>query len=160
MNRQKKPFKFYLLIFLLSSVIIAVYSIFMILFKDTEISDIYTLWFMPLLFTLFYYGSDKLMLKIGNKRKKVDYEAKFLDSISEIMRNSNAFLIEEYRKLQLNQKFQDDLKRAYHIFENGEDEVFTIEKLERKYHKDSIEKRAMKYVTDYLKENKKNPEIN
>jgi hypothetical protein len=158
MNRQKKPFKFYLIIFLFSTIIIAAYSFYMIFAKDAEVSDIYTLWFMPILFTVFYWGSDALILKFTNKKKKVDFEAKFLDEISERMRVSNAFIVEEYRRLQINQKFQADLKKAYEIYKNGENEYLTIERLENKYKKNTLEKRAMDYVVDFLKENQKLPE--
>jgi hypothetical protein len=113
---------------------------------------------MPPLFAVFYWGSDTLILKFSNKKKKVDYEAKFLDEISDEMRNSKEFIVEEFRRLQINQKFQEDLKRAYQIYKNGENEVLTIEKLENKYKKNSIEKRAMKHVVNYLNENKKLPE--
>lgn len=158
MNRQKKPFKFYLIIFLFSTVIIAAYSIYMIFANDAAVSDVYTLWFMPLLFTFFYWGSDSLMLKFSNRKKKVDYEAKFLDEISNKMRDSKAFIVEEYRRLQINVKFQEDLKKAYRIFKNGEDEIYTIERLESKYKKNSLEKRAMKFVVEYIKENRELPE--
>jgi hypothetical protein len=158
MNRQKKPFKFYLVIFLFSTVIIAAYSLYMIFANDAAVSDVYTLWFMPPLFTFFYWGSDSLMLKFANRKKKVDFEAKFLDEISDRMRDSKAFIVEEYRRLQINVKFQKELKKAYQIYKNGENEIFTIEKLENKYKKNSLEKRAMKFVVDFLKENKELPQ--
>jgi energy-coupling factor transporter transmembrane protein EcfT len=146
MNRKKKPLKFYLIIFLFSTLIIAAYSLYMIFVKNAVVSDIYTLWFMPLLFTLFYWGSDTIILKFSNKKKKVDYEAKFLDEISNEMRNSKEFIVEEFRRLQINQKFQEDLKRAYQIHKNGESGVLTIEKLENKYRKNSIEKRPLVWI--------------
>jgi len=158
MRRQKKPLKFYLYIFLFSVVIVAGYSLYMIFANDAAISDVYTLWFMPFIFTIFYWGSDALIDKFSKKKYKVNYEAKFLENISQKMRDGKGFLVEEYRKLQNNPKFQEDLKKAYLIYENGEDEIHNIEKLEKKYRKDSVEKRAMKYVTEYLKENKKIPE--
>jgi hypothetical protein len=157
MNRRKKPLRFYLIIFVFSTVIIAAYSLYMILAKDVAVSDIYTLWLMPVLFTLFYWGSDTLILKFSGKKKKEDFEAKFLDEISEIMRSSKEFIVEEYRRLQINEKFQQDLKRAYKIYKDGENEIFFIEKLESKYRKNSLEKRAMKYVVAYLRENKELP---
>lgn len=159
MNRQKKPFKFYLIVFLLSALIIAAYSLYMILIKDTPVEEVYTLWFMPPFFVFFYWGSDAIILKITNRKKKVDYEAKFLETISEKMRDSEEFLVEDFRRLQINVKFQEDLKKAYLIYKNGEDEVFNIKKLENKYRKNTIEKRAMKFVVDYLKEKKELPEI-
>ena len=51
------------------------------------------------------------------------------------MREDNAFLIEEYRRLQINEKFQESLKIGYEIYINGESDQFYINKLERKFKK-------------------------
>ncbi|XFA98367.1 hypothetical protein ACAG96_05745 [Candidatus Izemoplasma sp. B36] len=160
MNRQKKPFKFYIIIFAFSMLMVAAYSLYAIYVQDREVADIYTIWFMPLIFTAFYYGSDVLIYRLTNRKKKENFEGKFLNDISKKMRDSNEFIVEEFRRLQNNVKFQEDLNRAYKIFKEGENEVLTIAKLERKYRKGTLEKRAMKYVTDYLIENKKNQETN
>ena len=160
MRRTRKPFKFYFYIFIFSVVIVAGYSLYMIYSQDKSVNDVYSLWFMPPIFTGFYYGSDWLIDKIANRKKKVNYEAKFLSEISKKMVESQEFIVEEFRRLQNNYKFQEDLKRAYQIHANGETEVFTIAKLEKKYRKDTLEFRAMKCVLDYLKENQKNTESN
>lgn len=157
MRAQKKPFKFYFYIFLFSIVIVAAYSIYMIFAKGAAVSEVYTLWFMPFIFTAFYYGSDVLIDKLTNRKKKVDYEAKFLEEVSRRMRDSNEFLVEEFRKLQMNGKFQEDLKKAFYIYNTGDDTVFSMERLEKKYRTDSIEFRAMKYVLEYVKESEKMP---
>lgn len=158
MRTQKKPLKFYIIIFLFSVILVLGYSLYMIFFSDATISELYPLWFMPFIFTGFYYGSDALVDKIRGRKKKVNYEANFLNEISNIMRDSNEFIVEEYRRLQNSQSFQENLQKAYKIYMEGESETNTIERLERKYKKDSLEKRAMRYVIDYLKENKKIPE--
>jgi len=157
MTREKKPFKFYLLIFVFSALIVIAYTLYEVLARDTPVSDVYAMWLMPFLFTFFYWGSDALILKFSKRKKKVDYEAKFLDDISKRMRDSQEFLVEEFRRLQINSKFQEDLRKAYQIHQEGETEVFNIQKLERKYKKGTIEKRAMKHVIEYLKENKELP---
>lgn len=157
MRQQKKPFKFYLIIFLASTLIIAGYSLYMILVQDRDVSELYSLWVMPVIFTLFYYGSDVLMFKIFNrKNKKVSKEDEFLQKVSQKMRDSNEFLVEEFRQLQLNKKIQEDLKRALFIYENGESEVFKISKLENKYKEGTLEQRAVKYIIEVLKENQEN----
>ncbi len=158
MRRQKKPFKFYLIIFIFSVVLVIGYSLYMIFFKDGQVSELYPLWFMPIIFTGFYYVSDTLMDKIANRKKKVSYESIFLGEVSKKMRESNEFIVEEYRRLQNSRTFQDDLKKAYFIYKDGENETYNIERLEKKYKKDSLEKKAMKHVIEYLKENKKIPE--
>ncbi len=128
----------------------------MIFFQDATIKDIYVLWFMPFIFTGFYYGSDSLIERFSHRKQKRDYEAEFLDEISQIMRDSNEFLIEEFRRLQINKNFQESLKKAYYIYINGENDVYNINRLEKKYRKGTLEKRAMKYVIDYLNKNIKN----
>jgi hypothetical protein len=154
MKKFRKPFKFYLSIFIFSSVLILGYSIYRIVRYDDPVSALYTTWFLPLFFILVYWGSDFLLDKIFNRKKKVDYQGKFLDTIGEKMRESNAFTIEDFRRLQLNDKFQQSLKMAYKIHQDGEDEVFNIEKLEKKFKKDTTEYRAMTFVLAYLEENR------
>ncbi|MCK4551792.1 MAG: hypothetical protein KAU02_02660 [Tenericutes bacterium] len=160
MRTTRKPFKFYFYIFIFSVVIVAGYSLYMIYSEGKSVSDVYNLWFMPPIFTGFYYGSDLLIDKFTNRKKKINYEANFLAEISKKMNEGKVFLVEEFRRLQNNYKFQEDLKRAYQIYTNGESEVFTIAKLEKKYRKDTVEFKAMKYVVEYLKENQKNTESN
>ncbi|MGE4571642.1 MAG: hypothetical protein AB7E09_02745 [Candidatus Izemoplasmatales bacterium] len=154
MKKFRKPFKFYLTLFILSSVLIIAYSIFKMVRDDTPLSDLYSTWFIPLFFILIYWSSDWILDKIFNRKQKVDYESKFLDTIGQKMRDANAFLIEDYRRLQINQKFQASLKIAYKIYTDGEDDTFTIDKLEKKFKKDAIEYKAMQFVVDYLKENR------
>lgn len=156
MRSAKKPLKFYLIIFAFSVVLVLGYTLYMIIFKNAAVSDVYTLWIMPFLFTGLYYGSDVLLDKIINRKKKVDYEAKFLDAVSLQMRESNEFIVEEFRSLQNNRVFQNDLKKAYYIYKNGENDVYSIERLEKKYRKDSLEKRAMTFVLRYVRENRTN----
>ena len=128
----------------------------MIFAQDRAVSDLYSLWLMPFIFTLFYYGSDVVIDKIFNRKKKGNKEDIFLQNVSQRMRDSNEFLVEEFRQLQNSKKFQEDLKRALYIYENGETEVFTIEKLENKYKDASLEQRAIKHIVGFLKENKEN----
>ncbi len=153
MKKFRKPMKFYLTLFIFSSVLIFGYTIYRVVVDDAPISELYTTWFLPVFFISIYWSSDFLLDKIFNRKQKVDYEGKFLDTIGQRMRDANAFLIEDYRRLQINQKFQASLKIAYKIYIDGEDEVFTIEKLEKKFKKDTIEYKAMSFVVDYLKEN-------
>ena len=154
MKKFRKPFKFYLYLFILSVLVIGAYSVYRIVNDGLAIKELYSIWILPVLFILIYYGSDTLLDKIFNRKKKIDYEGKFLDEIGERMRSKNEFLIEDYRRLQINDKFQNSLKIAYKIYQDGEDQVFNIEKLSRKFNKDSLEYRAMKYVIQYLEENR------
>ncbi|MFA7075610.1 MAG: hypothetical protein WC152_02965 [Candidatus Izemoplasmatales bacterium] len=155
MKKFKKPFKFYVIMFLILSLAVAGYSIYRILKDSTPVSELFSLWFLPLIFILIYFGSDALMEKIFNKKKQINYEAMFIEEIANRMRESNEFLVEDYRRLQINDKFQDSLKIGYQIYLNGEDEVFSISKLEKKFKKGTIENKAIKYVLDYIRETQK-----
>jgi len=153
MKKFRKPLKFYLTLFILSSIFIFAYTIYRVVFDQTPISELYTTWFLPIFFIGIYYGSDFILDKIFNRKKKINYEGKFLDAIGERMRKDKAFSIEDFRRLQINPKFQESLKIAYIIYQEGENETFNIEKLKRKFSKDKLEYRAMIYVIDYLEEN-------
>ena len=106
MKKFRKPMKFYLTLFIFSSVLIFGYTIYRVVVDDAPISELYTTWFLPVFFISIYWSSDFLLDKIFNRKQKVDYEGKFLDTIGQRMRDANAFLIEDYRRLQINQKFQ------------------------------------------------------
>lgn len=155
MKKFKKPLKFYLILFLILSLAVVAYSFYKVIYDSTPIEEVMSLWFLPLIFILIYYGSDSLMDKLFNKKKRVDYETKFIEEVAKRMREDNAFLIEEYRRLQINDKFQESLKIGYEIHKNGETDLFNINKLERKFKKGTIEYRAIQYVIDYIKETEK-----
>lgn len=150
MRNKKKPFKYYVYIFILSSVIVLGYSIYMYYSDKAEIADLISLWFMPIIFTGIYYGGDVLMLKIANRKQKPNYEGDFLKAVSAKMRESNQFLIEDYRKLQTNQKFQDSLKIAFQIYQNGETEQWNVGKLEKRFRPQTIESKAMNIVIELI----------
>lgn len=152
MKQYKKPLKFYLLLFVFLSVIVLAYSIYMIVNKSAEITSLYQIWILPIFVTVMYYIGDSLLQKILGKKDKVNPELVFLEQIAEKMRLSDAFLIEEYRRLQLNQKFQQALHIAYLIYTDGENENYTIDKLSKKFKLETLEGKAMQFVIDFLSE--------
>lgn len=155
MKRFKKPFKFYVIMFLVLAIAVGGYSVYKIFVDNTPVKDVSSLWALPVIFIIIYYGSDTLIDKLFNKKQQINYESKFIEEIAKKMRESNEFLIEDYRRLQLNQKFQDSLKIAYQIFLNGENELFNIKKLERKFKDNTLEKKAMDFVINHIRETKK-----
>ncbi len=152
MRQYKKPMKFYFTIFVLTSLIVLGYSIYLFIAANAELQDLIILWILPFFFTMIYYGGDSLMQWIANKRKKIDYEGLFLSEIGRRMNESKSFLIEEFRRLQTSEKFQTQVKVAYEIYQSGETENYTIEKLKKKFRADSIEGRAMVFVIEYVEE--------
>jgi hypothetical protein len=141
--------------FLFLSLAVAGYSIYRIVKDSTPVSELVSLWVLPLIFILIYYGSDSLLEKIFNKKKQINYEEKFIEEIAKRMRESNEFLVEDYRRLQINDKFQESLKIGYQIYLNGENDLFNINKIERKFKKGTLEFKAIQYVIDYVRESKK-----
>jgi len=81
MKKYRKPLKFYLTLLGISSLLIFAYTLYRIIFDDIPVSDLYSMWFLPPFFVFIYYGSDWALDKIFNRKKKVDYEKKFLDAI-------------------------------------------------------------------------------
>lgn len=152
MKQYKKPTKFYIMIFVFTSVIVLGYSVYLYIKESAELSDLVTLWVLPPIFTLLYYGGDVLIQKIADRKKKVDYEGLFLRAVGEKMSASKEFLIEDFRKLQKSEKFQTQVHSAYEIYHNGESELYTLEKIEKKFRADSLEGRAMFYVCEFVKE--------
>lgn len=154
MQAKKKPLKFYLGIFALSALIILGYSLYMILTDRAEPIELVSLWFMPLVFTGIYYVGDVIIYKIANRRGKQNDQTEFLELISAKLRESGLFLLEDFRKMQLNQKFQENLKIAYQIWKNGESDLWTIAKLEKRFRPQTPESKAMDIVINTLREPK------
>ncbi len=152
MRNHKKPLRFYLGIFAFSAIIIFGYSLYAILTEKATASDLYSLWFMPLVFTGVYYGTDVIMDKVGRKRKKNDYEAEFLMAVSKKMQEDNTFLVEDYRRLQINPRFQEVLRIAYQVYQNGENEQFTLARIEKKFRPETIEYKATNVVIELVRE--------
>lgn len=152
MKKYKKPNKFYLTLFIFTFGIIGAYTLYL-LFTDTlEASDIWNLFALPVIFTGIYFGGDTIMQKIADKRHKINYEDLFLELVNQKMRESNKFLIEDFRRLQMNPKFQESLKMAYYIYQNGENDILNISKLEKKFDLKSSEGLAMTFVIAEVKE--------
>lgn len=153
MKKYRKPLKFYITLLIISSVFILLYTLYRLIIEDASISQVYSIWFLPPFFVLIYYASDFLLDTIFNRKKKINYESRFLDAIGERMRKDQIFTIEDFRRLQINQKFQRCLTISYKIFKDGETEAYNIEKLKRKFDKNTVEERALFYVIEYLEEN-------
>jgi len=94
----------------------------------------------------------KIVDKSAEKKRKVDYEGNFLRKIGELMSESKQFLIEDFRKLQRSEKFQTQVHNAYLIYQNGETEIISLEKISKKFRADTLEARAMAFVCSFVKE--------
>jgi hypothetical protein len=152
MKKTKKPIKYYLLLLTLSFVVMGLSIIYKAFTSAVQTSDFVYLFIIPLLFTGVYWGVDTLAVKFSEKKAKKDYEGQFLEVVADRMRESKAFLIEDFRHLQNSQKFQETMRTAFLITQKGEDENRTIERLEKKFEKRTIEYKAMQYVIPVVKQ--------
>ncbi|MFA5037094.1 MAG: hypothetical protein WC479_07960 [Candidatus Izemoplasmatales bacterium] len=152
MKQYKKSIKFYIMLFVVTFAILGAYTIFKLISGTVVTTDYLNLGLLPIIFTVVYWGGDTILQKVANRKKKVDYEGKFLDAIGEKMRATDEFLIEDYRRLQNNVKFQDALKVAFFIYQNGENDNINLDKLERKFERRTIEHKAMTYAITFVKD--------
>lgn len=143
---------FYILLFVVSAVAMAIFIILQKNQGTLSTTNLITYILLPFAFVGIYWGGDTLLQKLQNKRKKKDYEGIFLEGIGVRMRESKAFLVEEFRHLQSSERFQDAVKIAFFISQNGESEKINLDRLEKKFEKRSLEYKAMQYVIPFVRE--------
>jgi len=152
MKTYLKPKKYYFLLFALSFAIMGVSLLIKYINSTSSSTDLLALFVVPVLFVGFMLLIDYLMQKIADRKKKKDYEGLFLDAVGDKMRASKQFLIEDFRHLQISEKFQSAIKTAYLITKEGETEGRNLSHLEKKFERRSLEYRAMQYVIEVAKE--------
>ncbi|MDD3477347.1 MAG: hypothetical protein PHP32_00515 [Candidatus Izemoplasmatales bacterium] len=152
MRQYKKPLKYYLGIFALLSIIVLGYSIYLIATTEAQVADLLVLWTIPVFFALIYYGGDTLIQKIADRKKKVDYEGIFLKEVADKMSATKSFLIEDYRRLQHHERFQEAMKAVYKVLQDGNDESGNLDRLEKKFRSGSVEERALGIAIDLVRE--------
>lgn len=152
MRQHKKPKSFYYTVFGLTSLIVLGYSIYLYYSVGASVAELWILWLLPFPFTMIYYGGDTLMQWIANKTKKVDEEGDFYTLIAKRMSESKSFFIEEFRKLQQSNAFQTQVHVAFVIYKNGESDIYTVDKLKKKFRADSLEGRALAFAIQIVEE--------
>lgn len=152
MKNVKKSKYYYIILFFASAVLMGIYIVLNYLEGTLALENIWVYLLIPFLFTGIYWGGDTLMQKLREKRKKVDYQGLFLDAIGAKMREAQVFLLEDFRHLQESERFQDAVKTAFFIQQNGETANINLERLEKKFEKRSIEYKAMQYVIAFVRE--------
>ncbi|MFH0992814.1 MAG: hypothetical protein V1761_00530 [bacterium] len=151
-KRHLKPWTFYAFLFLASFLILGAYTLYRYFTSTVEIGDIWNLIVLPILFTGMYLLGDYVMQKITDKRKKINYEELYLEAIGGRMAESKQFLIEDFRRLKENSKFQAALKYGYFIIQNGESDKISIAHLEKKFDQRTLEGKALPFIVDYVRE--------
>ena len=67
--------------FLILSLAVGGYTLYRFLKDGTPLSEMVSLWVLPVIFILIYYGSDTLLDKIFHKKKQINYEEKFIEEM-------------------------------------------------------------------------------
>lgn len=151
LKTTKKPFKFYLLMYLLLTVVIGGYTAYLIIQGTMQARDLWNAVILPPLFTIVYYVMDTIILKISKRKGKIDHEGLFLDDVARRMQASKQFGVEDFRRLKISPRFQDALKVAFWISQNGENEDRTLARLEKKFDRKTLEAKAMPFVLEAVK---------
>ncbi len=152
MKRARKPWKYYILMYVLIMIFTVGYTIFMLLRGNLETQDIWYMLFVPPLFVGFLFLFDQLKDWLFKKKKPLDGKVVFLEEVSIRMRSSKEFSVEDFRLLQLSSRFQDTLEQAYHKIEINELNEEYLQRLEKRFEKRSLEAKAVQYVILCLKE--------
>lgn len=152
MKKYLKSKKYYLLLLLLSFAIMGASLLYKYIKGTSSTTDVLSLFAVPAFFVGFMLLFDYIMQKIADRKKKKDYEGLFLEAVASKMRASNQFLIEDFRHLQMSDKFQNAVRIAYLITKEGESEGRNLLSLEKKFEKRTLEYKAIQYVIEVVKE--------
>lgn len=153
---QQKNWKYYLMIFGIAMLAIVIYLV--INWIDTGVFDVGMLIMaviLPTIFTMFLIVFDKLFgvlfpSRQSKQTKRSDFEL-FLIEMNTSLNEQASFSIQEYRKLQDNERFQKTLKQLYTIKTEGETEDLSLEYMSKKFKKSSVEYQAVQIIINELK---------
>jgi hypothetical protein len=151
-QRRLKSWKFYAFLFLLAFLALGGVALYKYFAGTYTTADLWNAIVLPLVLSIVMFLSDYVMQKLSDKRKRTNYEGNFLEAVAERMRASKLFLIEDFRRLKESVRFQEALKYAFYITQNGESEHFTVARLEKKFDARSLEGKAIEYVITYVRE--------
>lgn len=153
---QQKNWKYYLMIFGIAMLAIVIYLV--INWINTGVFDVGMLIMaviLPTIFTMFLIVFDKLFgvlfpSRQSKQTKRSDFEL-FLIEMNKSLNEQASFSIQEYRKLQDNERFQKTLKQLYTIKTEGETEDLSLEYMSKKFKKSSVEYQAVQIIINELK---------
>lgn len=154
MKKKKRPIRYYLLLLAFMVVFTGAYTAYMVIAEDAPVSEFYTLWALPFVFVGVYMFGERLTQKFASRKDTRDYEALFLDAISESMRGSGEFTVEDFRRLQENPRFQKYVQIAYLIHRDDHPDMEKLRSLPDKFKEGSRERRAMRYVVAFVEDSR------
>lgn len=158
---QKKDFRYYLTIFGIASLGIVIFTgVNWISAGSLDNTLVIMALILPISFTVFLFLFDKLLeliipKKLKQKRELTGFE-QFAAKTNKVIEEQCGFSIEDYRKLQTNEKFQKTLRQVYKIMEDGETRDLTYAYLQKKFKKDTREFEALNIFISEAKKMKQN----
>jgi hypothetical protein len=153
MNQKRlKSWKYYVLLFAAAFVILGAVALIKNFSGTYVAGDLWNTIIFPPLLALMMFLSDYMMQKLADKKGKKDFEGRYLDAIAEKMRAANLFLIEDFRRLKESERFQEALKYGFYITQHGENEKFTVARLEKRFDGRGLEAKAMPFVIAHVRE--------
>lgn len=146
--KKGKNLRYYLRIFLLSSIGLISYIIYMSIRNGEFDADLYgNLIFVPVFFVIFTFSFDFIVnLIFGEKEISMNDYNKFVKITGDAIEASGNYDIEDFRKLRESSKFQKALNHAFKIVSEGEYKEVTFEFLEKKFKKGTLEYEAIMIV--------------
>jgi uncharacterized membrane protein len=147
---NNKGMKYYLIIFIVSLISVILYGIYVsVQQSDFDPAYFASLLTVPFAFTGFLMLFDFLLAKIlpkKNPQKSLNEYEQYLIQLTEILKDSNEFSIEDFRKFRVNERFQRALKNLYKISKDGESEDLNYKIVEKRFKKDSLEHKAIQIL--------------
>jgi len=152
--KKEKGLKYYAKIFLFSTIALVAYIVYLYFKADEfDITTVFSLLYVPLLFTGLLFIFDKLfdfIFPTKEKKGNLMFES-YLKTVGNSIQSQCNFGIEDYKRLRNNPKFQKGLEQAFRIVENGESEEISFAFLEKKFKKETNEFIAFQVVIQEVK---------
>jgi uncharacterized membrane protein len=153
--KNKKGLKYYFKLYLLLLTVYLGITVVMAALNDWtfEPTQLASVTYLPILFIVFLYVFDTIFGMVIKPKHKVGEEEldKFLKQVTIEVEKEKDFTIEDYRRLQENDRFQKALNHSFDIYKNGETKEMNLAFLEKKFKKDTVEGKAMIIVLDEVK---------
>ena len=144
---KKYSLTYYVGVFLTVSLTLAIYGIFDhrrqgIAYLEWIVPHAYFPFFITLIMFVFQRFRKKLDVGIEGDKEKHD----FVIHMSELVKNTLSYDLEDFKKLQESELFQKSLYDAYNVYAYGQSEMLNFDMLEQRFKKDSIERKAMEII--------------
>ncbi len=156
MGKNKNKSTNYLKLYIMITALVVLFTIYGCISKERiDSSDVLTVVFLPALFVTLLWAVEKVAL-VFNKTKVSESEGKdfYLAKIANSLKGFGSLSVEDFRRLRINDKFQETLDIGYNIFLYGEDDINNYDKILHRYNKtkNDYERKAVEILVSRTKE--------